>query len=152
MVPRTYDLWVTKCEIHPTYIKHMEVYHTIHTPFGNWMIEGHAHPHSKKRKDRMSWAWLAQLQDSGGMPITSRLVSSKIIRTWHDKSKQWYLNRSPCKLKIPNTEGHKLWKSTVFLSSDAVCHWCSGLTHTSKVWSHHLTSWPWFMNMYTKTV
>jgi hypothetical protein len=58
----------------------------------------------------------------------------------------------PPKLKISNNEVHKLWASTVLSSSDAVCHLRLELTHTSTVWSHHLTSWPWFKNMYTNTV
>jgi len=86
------------------------------------MLEGQAHPHSKKTKRQTELGMIATTAGQWGTLITSRSVSSQIIRTRHDKSKQWYLNWSPHKLKIPNTEVHKLWASTVLSSSDAVCH------------------------------
>jgi len=85
------------------------------------MLEGQAHPHSKKTKRQTELGMIGTTAGQWGTIITSHSVSSQIIRTRHDKSKQWYLNWSPRKLKIPTLKftnfGHQLSFHPVMLSA-----------------------------------
>jgi hypothetical protein len=63
---------------------------------------------AKKRKRETELAMIETTAGQWGMPITSPAISSQIIRIRHNRSKQWYLNQLPPKLKISNNEVHKL--------------------------------------------
>lgn len=153
MVPRTYDVWVTNVWNSP-YIHKTHGGLLSYNTYSFWELNDWRTCPSTQQKTNRETVLGKNGTTAGqwGTPVTSPAVYSQIITTRHNRSKQWCLNQSPHKLKIPNTEVRKLWASTVLSTSDAVCRWCSGLTHTSTVWSHHLTTWPWFMNMYTNTV